>query len=403
MVFHKKSSPVKGVLLMYHPPLTWSERGQLWLRLGIRLVLVLLAALALKLLLRPALSLFAPFVAAFVAAAVLNLLVRWVQKRLGWSRKLLSLLVLLLLLGLLGGVVSLLVYGVGAELVSLAQNWEGLFAQVTQVLHQIEGVFAWLQSLIPAPITQATQSLWTQLSLWVQENASLALTAAAEFATSKAVKLPSFLLALVMFVLATYFLTADYPYLRTRIIQHMDDRSLHFFSQVRTTALVAFGGYLRAQALLSVGVFFILLAGFLFTRQSYALLLALGLAVLDFIPIVGAGTVMVPWALVALFTRDYFTAAAILIIWGIIAVFRRFAEPKIVGDQTGLSPILSLVSMYAGMKLAGVPGMILGPILTLVVLNLAGIGVFGGVRRDISAAAEDIWAILAQRTQPSDP
>jgi len=388
---------------MYPPPLSWPQRGQLWLRLGIRLSLVLLAVLAFKTLFRPALTLFTPFLAALLAAALLNPLVRWVQKRLGWNRKLLSLQILLLLLGLLGGLLSLLVYGVGAELISLAQNWEGLFAQVTQLLHQIEGLFTWLQSLIPAPITQATQTLWTDLSLWLQEHAALALTAAAEFATSKAIKLPSFLLALVMFVLATYFLTADYPYLRTRLIQHLDERTLHFLSQVRTTALVAFGGYLRAQALLSVGVFVILLVGFLATRQSYALLLALGLAVLDFIPIVGAGTIMVPWALAALFTRDFFHAAAILVIWGIIVVFRRFAEPKIVGDQTGLSPILSLVSIYAGMKLAGVPGMILGPILTLVVLNLAGIGVFRPVQRDISIAVQDVCSILSQRSETDIP
>ena len=112
--------------------------------------------------------------------------------------------------------------------------------------------------------------------------------------------------------------------------------------------------------MLSVGVFFILLVGFILTRQSYGLLLALGLAVLDFIPIVGAGTVMVPWAVIALFTRDYVTAVNLMLIWGVIALFRRVMEPKFVGNQTGLSPILSLFSIYVGMKIAGVLGMIWG-------------------------------------------
>ena len=69
------------------------------------------------------------------------------------------------------------------------------------------------------------------------------------------------------------------------------------------------------------------------------------------------------------------------------------------GDQTGLSPILSLVSIYVGMKLAGVLGMILGPILALVALNLAGMGMFRGLRTDLTAAAEDIAAILSQRIE----
>ena len=143
-----------------------------------------------------------------------------------------------------------------------------------------------------------------------------------------------------------------------------------------------------------------LLAGFLVTGQSYGLLLALGLAVLDFIPIVGAGTVMVPWAVIALFTRDYPTAIRIMVIWGIIALFRRVMEPKFVGDQTGLSPIASLISIYVGMKVAGVPGMILGPILLLVLLNLSGMGMFRGLRLDLAAAVKDVSAILSERPEP---
>ena len=163
---------------------------------------------------------------------------------------------------------------------------------------------------------------------------------------------------------------------------------------MKKTVVAAFGGYLKAQLLLSLGVFGILLAGFLFTGQDYALLLALGLAVLDFIPLLGSGTVMVPWAVIALLTRDYSKALLVLAIWGVIAVFRRVAEPKIVGDQTGLSPILSLISIYVGMKLGGVPGMILGPILLLVVLNLAGIGMFHNLRMDLTMAMDDILELL---------
>lgn len=148
-----------------------------------------------------------------------------------------------------------------------------------------------------------------------------------------------------------------------------------------------------------MGVFFILLGGFLLVGQNYALLLALGLAILDFIPIIGSGTVMVPWAVVALFTRDFSTAVYLMVIWGVVAMFRRVAEPRFVGDQTGLSPILSLVGIYVGMKVAGVAGMILGPILILVVLNLVGLGIFQGFWMDVTAAARDITAILSQRPE----
>ena len=133
--------------------------------------------------------------------------------------------------------------------------------------------------------------------------------------------------------------------------------------------------------------------------RPYGLLLALGLAVMDFIPIIGAGTVMVPWAFIDLFTGDLPRATALMVIWGVVALFRRVMEPKVVGDQTGLSPILSLVGIYVGMKLAGVLGMILGPIVLLVLLNLAGMGMFDGLRRDVIAAVWDVAAILRGRPE----
>ena len=109
----------------------------------------------------------------------------------------------------------------------------------------------------------------------------------------------------------------------------------------------AFGGYVKAELILSVGVFFILLLGFTLIGQSYTLLLAFLLAVMDFIPIIGAGTVMIPWAVIDLFTGNLRHAIELMVIWGIIALFRRVGEPKAVGDQTGLPPVVSLISIYA--------------------------------------------------------
>ena len=250
---------------------------------------------------------------------------------------------------------------------------------------------------MPPQLNESVQSVLDGLLNWLSTATPTLLNGVLDYTKDKAMGLPSFVVALVIFVMATYFLTADYPYLRTRAVQSMDESLLRFLGQVKTVALGAFGGYLRAQVCLSVGVFFILLAGFFVIGQPYSLLLALGLAVLDFIPIVGSGTVMVPWAVIALFTRDFRTAVEIMVIWGVVAMFRRVMEPKFVGDQTGLSPILSLVSIYVGMKLAGVLGMVLGPILLLVVLNLAGMGMFRGLRLDLAAAAQDVAAILSER------
>ena len=382
---------------MGNQQLSWPQRGKLWLRLGIRLVLAALAVGLVCSMGRFLFALTAPFVFALLFAAALNPAIRWLQRRLGWSRPLLTLLVLLLLLGSVGGALWLVGYAAAGELISLSQNWDQILQRMTELAEELKLFAARLWDMLPVSLAGTGEDLVGELVVWLQSTIGPLLQGFAQMITNKAVALPSFLLALVIFLMALYFLTADYPYLRTWAVQHTSASVTRFFSQVKQTALAAFGGYLKAELMLSVGVFFILLIGFVLTRQSYGLLLALGLAVLDFIPIVGAGTVMVPWAVIALFTQDYVTAVNLMLIWGVIALFRRVMEPKFVGNQTGLSPILSLFSIYVGMKIAGVLGMILGPICTLVILNLAGLGIFDGIRADLSAAAADIAAILRER------
>ncbi|MEY8419998.1 sporulation integral membrane protein YtvI [Oscillospiraceae bacterium 44-5] len=382
---------------MENRKLTWEQRGALWLRLGIRLVLAALVVWMLAAFGRPLLSLFAPFLFALMTAAMLNPMVKRLQRALGWNRQAVTLLLLLVLFGLLGGALALLVYAAAGQLVSLVQNWSGLLDQLQSVLDQLEQLFAQLLALVPPQVTELVEKAGEDLFQWLSEAAPAMLGSLGMEAGERAMGLPGFCVALVIFVMAAFLLTADYPYLRSRYVQHLDEGVRRFLSQLRTTALGAFGGYVKAEFLLSVGVFFILLAGFFLIRQPYGLLLALGLAVMDFIPIIGAGTVMVPWAFVALFTRDFTGAVELMAIWGVIALFRRVMEPKFVGDQTGLSPILSLVSIYVGMKLAGVLGMVFGPVVVLVILNLAGMGMFRGVRLDLEAAARDIAAILSER------
>ena len=373
--------------------LTWQARGNLWLRLGLRLMLALLGLLLLRNFGGWVLSLLAPFLLALCVSAALDPPVRWLQRRLHWSRGLSAMLLMLVILGAAGGLLFWLGQVLVSEVISLADNWDALLAAAVEQVKNLDAMLERLAAMLPVELAKSDESLLDWL-IGLVPTTLPQMGDLASFAGAKAAALSYFLLAAGFFALATYFLTADWPGFRSRLVDRLSPRLRRFGSQVRTTALAAFGGYLKAELLLSVGVFAILAVGFVLTRQSYALLLALGLAALDFIPIVGSGTVMVPWAVVALIMGDYPTAIRMMVIWGIIAMFRRVMEPKFVGDQTGLSPVLSLVSIYVGMRLGGVGGMILAPIAVLVFLNLAQAGLFSGIHRDLSIAMDDIAAIL---------
>lgn len=374
--------------------LSGRQRAALCARLGIRVLIVLALLIFLGRFGGRLLELTMPFLLGWGMAIVLDPLVRWLEKRLNISRSTVSLVVVLGLLGIAGGALAALMYYAGRELMDLVSNWNVLFDGFQGVLDSLELMFARLFAAVPPELTNAVDIAINEILLWMEESIPQALKNLGQGAKDKFMGVPSFVVALIMFVMGTYFITADYPAICETAKRNMGEGISRFLNQIRTTALVAFGGYLKAQVLLSCGVFCILLLGFLVTGQHYALLLALGLAVVDFIPLLGAGTVMIPWAVVSLLTGNYADAASVMVIWGIVAVYRRVAEPKIVGDQTGLSPILSLFSIYIGMKLGGVFGMILGPILLLVVLNLVRGGMFDRLLADIRMAVRDVASIL---------
>ncbi len=374
--------------------LSWPERGRLWFRLGLRLLFVLLACWAVTALGPTLLSLFAPFLLAFLAAWALSPLVRWLHGKLGLSRNILSLALLLLVFAALGALLWSLFTGILREVVSLAGNWEALVASLQSVVDRLGVLFSRGMAHLPASARATADSLVEQFFQWLETVIPRFLTAVVDKGTSLVTALPSFAVASIVFVMACYFIVSDFPHLRTSLVDRLPQGPRYVLSLIRRAVSAGFGGYIRAELILSAGVFVILLAGFFLIHQPYALLLALALAVLDFIPILGSGTVMVPWAVIDLFTGQLRHAVGLMVVWGLVALFRRVGEPKVLGNQTGLSPLLSLASVYVGMQLAGVAGMILGPVLCLVVLNVLRSGILDNVTADIRLAAGDISALL---------
>lgn len=374
--------------------LTWRERGQLWLRLGLRLLLTAIGLWAAVRLGPPLVSLFAPFLLALGMAWLLAPAVKWLHGKLRVNRKVLSLLLLILVFaGLATLLWALGSAGVG-ELLSLAGSWEELLSSLESVINTIGALFYRIMDQLPLAVRQPMDGLVDQVFRWLETAIPQLISRAVDWATDMVKGLPSFAVATVVFLMASYFLTADYPHLRAQVVDRLPEGPRYVLSMVKRAFSVGFGGYVRAEVILSVGVFFILLGGFMLIHQPYALLLAFALAVLDFIPILGSGTVMVPWAVVDVITGDYRHAVGLLAVWGVVALFRRLAEPKVLGNQTGLSPILSLISVYVGMKVADVAGMVLGPVVCLVFLNMVRAGVLDRTMADVRLAVRDISAIL---------
>lgn len=189
-------------------------------------------------------------------------------------------------------------------------------------------------------------------------------------------EIPGFIVRLVVTVVATFFITMDFPgvigFFRGFLPAGKEEAVKRGLNYAKSVILI----YLRSYALLFFMTFVELSAGLLLLGIPYAVLLALGIAVFDILPVVGTGGILLPWACILLFLGKAPMAAGILVLYLVITVIRNTVEPKLVGKQIGLHPLATLAAMFIGLKLLGIPGLILFPVTLAVLVNLEKKGVF---------------------------
>lgn len=173
---------------------------------------------------------------------------------------------------------------------------------------------------------------------------------------------PDLFLSLAVFFLSCFYLTADLPKIRRWIGKRLPETWLAPIRLIFHDGVGAVLRYLRALLILMGLTFAGLTTGFLFLGISYPLVAAFVIALVDLLPVLGVGTVLIPWAALLLLTGDTYTGFGMLILFAAVTLVRQLLEPKIVGASLGLHPLVTLLSVWSGWKLAGVGGMIVLPL-----------------------------------------
>ena len=348
---------------------------KLVLRISLRLALIVAVLLCLGLIVPPLLDLFLPFLLAFVAATLLAPLVQKFAKRVGgwnfWS----MLFVVLMLLAVTGVLVYAGYYLV-SQVTDLIRSWTTIREGITDMLNQVSQFLSNNVHFTSTDTEEYILGLLQDGLSWLTGKISTWAPTVVVGVGNLASGIVSFLISLLFFIVAAYFMTADYPGLRKRLIAWVPDIIRPHMRHVKEAAGSAMFGYLRAQLILSGVVLVIVFVALLIVRQPYSLLIAIATGIIDIMPFFGSGAILVPWGVICLLVGNLKKAVFLLILAFALFLFRKLAEPKVVGNQTGLSPLLSLISIYVGMKIGGVAGMILCPIACMVVIGLYGMGFF---------------------------
>ncbi len=304
-------------------------------------------------------SLFAPFLLAAALAALIEPLVNFFERR-GLGRAWAVSLAMLLGVGVGVGLLVLLVFRLVIELVSISTTLpvHATQASITlwELLLRLQDYFVTIE--LPREAMLDLQVLFNNLAQLATRVATSILNSLLGIVTF----LPAGLLMVLVTLLATFFFSRDKKYIKEglyRWFSHAVAAKLHYLGNELGNAIV---GFVRAQLVLMLVTVFVTLVGLYYLQVSFAVTMAILVGVADLLPVIGPGSVLIPWAVWAAATGDTRFAIELVVLFVLVTVIRQVIQPKVLSDSIGVHPLEVLVVLYVGLKAFGVMGALLAPI-----------------------------------------
>lgn len=368
------------------------KKSTKYLKIVVNLLVALLVILLLCIVVPKVLVFFMPFVIGWIISMIANPLVRLLERKLKLVRKHGSMITII---GVLAAVI-LVGYLAGAKLVSetvnliesLPQMYENSKADFEEIGDNLQIFYNRLPSDVQKNISNVMEDLSGYISGVVQAIGEPTFEAAGNFAKN----VPGTLIAIIMCILSAYFFTADRDNIIEMMRRNVPEGVWNRCSGVMSDLKHVVGGYFKAQFKIMGVVYVILIIGLWILKVDYVLLVALLIAFLDALPFFGTGTVLGPWAILKILSKDYSMAVGLIILYLVTQLVRQIIQPKIVGDTIGMNPLATLIFMYIGYKFSSIIGMIIAVPIGMILINLYKAGVFDNQIRCIRELVHDINA-----------
>lgn len=302
---------------------------------------------------------FFPFVVALAIAMVADPAVRYLDRHFDLRRRHGSFFFLALILVLVGGMFYLLGAGIYQLFRAFIAELPRLLTSLQRQLSGAEPGIRHLASLMPDRVGSQVQNLFADLGTAMEGIISGAASPTVEAAGSVARKIPGGIIYFVVILIASYQFLTNFDRVTEWFHRYAPSRLQEYLGYIRADMTGVIGAYFKAQFKIMFVVAVVLAAAFWLLHIAYGPLLALLIALLDFLPILGTGTILAPWAILVLLQGNWILTAELLGLWLLTQLVRQLIQPKIMGDSMGIPPMASLVLLYVGYRLMGLAGMIL--------------------------------------------
>mgnify|MGYP003300013155 FL=1 len=311
----------------------------------------------------------APFIIAFVAASLVEPIVRFLVSKVRLPRAAASTIGIILLLIVFFAVaafISVFIWKEGKGLILRLPSYIAAIAEhIKHLMQNDTGIFSHLSDESIAKVMDYVAN-YDYSTLFTGTIGGSVLG----YAGNMVIQIPNVLVFCIVTIVSSFFMSISFPKVKSFILAQFKPQQQNLIIDIKKTFFSTVGKYLRSYSILMFITFAELLIFFLIFGFEPALPLAFLISIVDILPVLGVGTILIPWSLVSLLTGAPWRALILICIYIVVTIVRQVLEPKVIGDHVGMMPILTLFCIWVGLKLFGFLGMFLIPITVVILKNL---------------------------------
>lgn len=363
-----------------------------------------------------------PFLAAFLAAVILQRPVNFITRKTPLKRGITSVIMVFLLLLAIIIPLALVILRIALEFRGFADYIRNFIENLPEFLAQLKisiaDTVAFLPDGVEAKIMDSVNSLIEAIANSGAAEAG-AEQAAASFDFSflltplggiwdTAKQIPTALVGVLVAIISCCFMTSDYPRLRAFIVRQLPEHRRSALGSTKQIVFSSFGKMAKAYLIIMFITFCEVFIGLNILKMtgvfssSYVFVISLVTAIVDIVPVLGTGTILVPWMLFSFLVGDTGLGIGLLVMYVVITVIRQVVEPKLVAGQLGLPAFLTVIAMFLGVKLFGFIGLFLLPMTIILLKLLNDRGIIHLWKRSCDVQKETVPAEAAEETPPAD-
>lgn len=304
-----------------------------------------------------------PIILALLTALLFEPLVKLTESKFKWKRQIAVMSVYIFILAMLAIIIYYTVTSLIGRLIHLSKMAPEYLNKLSGVWIDFQNKLLVYTSGLPDEVVKSAQGSFNE----ILESSRKALLEIfnSDNIVALASEIPNFLVSLLVYMVALFLFMLELPELKKMVFRHFTDESAKKVRYMTVKLNSVIFGFLKAQILVSFIILGLSFVGLLIISPKYAIVMSIVIWIIDIIPILGSIVILAPWSLYQFVSGDVSTGIKLAVLAVILLVIRSLVEPKVMGSQIGLSPLPTLIGMFIGLKLFGIVGLFIGPMIVI--------------------------------------